>query len=79
MTKKTKPNLNERIVLFCIAKRIKQVDLEKAGYASKQTINQIWHNKRSPSSAFLERLVSDNEDLNARWLLTGTGNMIIND
>ncbi|MFV0329822.1 MAG: hypothetical protein ACK5KL_08400 [Dysgonomonas sp.] len=74
MRKKT--TINERIVFYCKANRIKQVDLERAGYASKQSINNIWHGRQKPACEFLERFISDNENLNARWLLSGIGNMM---
>lgn len=64
-------NINERIVTFCKAKRIKQVDLELGGCGSKQTVSHVWNNKRKPSADFLERLAILFEDLDTRWLLTG--------
>lgn len=63
--------INSRIVEYCKQKGIRQVDLEKAQYGSKQSINMIFNNKRKPNCTFLEKLVSDNEDLDARWLITG--------
>jgi len=54
----------------------RQVDLLTAGYAAKQTISNIWNEKSKPSCEFLETLISDNKDLNVRWLFTGSGNMI---
>jgi len=70
-------DINKRIVKFCIQKRIKKSFLTHSGYGSKQTIYHIWNGLRKPSCIFLEKLVDDNPDLNARWLLTGKGKMII--
>jgi len=67
--------INERIVYFCQTNRIKQSDLLKKGYASKQTINNIWHGRRKPTCDFLERFVSDHPELNVRWLISGEGKM----
>lgn len=68
--------INQRIVEYCKFKGKRQADLEKAKYASKQTLSAIWNEKSKPSSEFLERFVSDNKDLNARWLFSGEGKMI---
>ena len=70
-------SINERLVRFLDSKKIRQVDLLTAGYTSKQTINNVWHGRRKPSCEFLERLVKDYPDLNARWLFTGEGKMIL--
>lgn len=69
-------SLNKRFALYWKSKGKRQVDLEKAGYASKQTISNIWHGKRKPGCEFLERFVAENKDLNVRWLFTGIGEMI---
>lgn len=65
--------INNRIVYFCQEKGIKQVDLERNGYGSKQTINMIFQNKRKPNCDFLSKLIADNGELDARWLMTGEG------
>ncbi|NDV96025.1 hypothetical protein D0T84_14040 [Dysgonomonas sp. 521] len=72
----TEKIINEQIISYCKYKKIRQIDFEKAGYASKQTISNIWHGKQKPGCEFLERFISENKDLNARWLFTGIGEMI---
>lgn len=71
-------DINERIVLYLKTRRIRQIDLEKKGYGSKQTINNIWHNKRKPSIDFLINILNDDKELSSEWLLTGKGKMFIN-
>lgn len=69
-------SINQRIVEYAESKGIRQVDLIVAGYAAKQTISNIWHQKSKPSCEFFEKLIAANPDLNARWLFSGVGEMI---
>lgn len=69
-------NINQRLVFYCKSNRIKQVDLERLGIGSKQTINNIWHERYKPSCEFLELFIENETSINARWLMTGRGEMI---
>ncbi|SHE58623.1 hypothetical protein [Dysgonomonas macrotermitis] len=69
-------SINQRIVQYLESKGKRQIDLLIAGYASKQTISNIWNEKSKPSCEFFERLINDNKDLNVRWLFTGIGDML---
>ena len=67
--------INQRLTEYCGKRGIKQVDLVVAGYASKQTISWIWNGRTKPGCEFLERFIAKYTEINARWLLTGEGEM----
>lgn len=66
-------SLNQRISKICADKKVKQNDLVKQGFGSKQTIHGILTGKQKPNSQFLEDFINTYSDVNARWLLTGKG------
>lgn len=68
-------SINQRFVLYCTKKGIRQVDLVLANNAAKQTISYIWNGRTKPGCEFLEKFIADHSDLNARWLFTGEGDM----
>jgi hypothetical protein len=63
--------LNERISKICQEKKVKQNDLVKQGFGSKQTIHGILNGKQKPNTQFIESFLMTYKDVNARWLLTG--------
>jgi transcriptional regulator with XRE-family HTH domain len=69
--------LNERLSKICIEKKVKQLDLVKLGCGSKQTVNAIMNHKNKPSSQFLEAFLNGFKDINARWLITGEEEMLL--
>ena len=70
-------DINCRISDFCESKNILQTHLVVKGYGSKQTISFIFNGKQFPNYKFLHLLISDNLDLNANWLFTGNGEMLL--
>ncbi|MDR1459386.1 MAG: hypothetical protein LBI60_04155 [Bacteroidales bacterium] len=72
----TRETINQRIAIYWESKGKRQIDLFHSEYASKQTISSIWNSKTKPGYEFLERFISENKDLNTRWLFTGIGEMI---
>jgi transcriptional regulator with XRE-family HTH domain len=71
-------DITDRIIEFCNKKKIKQIELEKAGCGSKGTINNVFRKKNDPSSRFLEAFVKA-FPVDARWLLTGEEQIILED
>jgi hypothetical protein len=69
--------LNERISKVCKDKKVSQIHLVNLGCGSKQTVNSVLHGRQTPNSKFLEVFINDQKDINARWLLTGEEEMIL--
>lgn len=67
--------INQRLTEYCEKRGIKQVDLVLAGYASKQTVSWIWNGRTKPGCEFLEKFITEYKEIDARWLLTGEGQM----
>ncbi len=70
-------SVSERIKKLGEVKNFKQSDLIYHKIACKQTINTVWHGKSMPSYQFLESLLKLYPDINARWLITGIGDMYL--
>ena len=68
-------SVNKRISAVCEYKKLKQSDLVSEGFGSKQTVSFIFNEKQKPSTKFLEQFLKLFSDLNARWLITGDGEM----
>lgn len=71
--------ISDRIRTVCKTKRIKNIELVNAGCGSPQTISFVLNGKQHPSSAFLERFLRLLPDIDARWLITGQSNPIVED
>lgn len=72
-------SLNERISKICQDRKVKQNDLVKLGFGSKQTIHGILNGKQKPNSQFLEDFLKYFPDIDARWLITGEEHTILED
>lgn len=68
--------INNRISEFCKYKKFKQAHLVGAGLGSKQTISHIFLGRQLPNYEFLDGFLRLFPDLNARWLITGEGDML---
>jgi transcriptional regulator with XRE-family HTH domain len=64
-------DLTDRIIAYCEQKKIKQIELIDIGCGSKGTINNVFRKKNEPSARFIEAFLNGFRDINARWLLTG--------
>ena len=69
--------LSDRISKICTDRKIRQSDLVKLGCGSKQTISYIFTGKQNPSFQFLEIFLKSFSYVNARWLLTGEEDMLV--
>lgn len=68
-------SISNRISEVCKIKKIKNIDLVNLKCGSTQTVSFVLNNKVNPNSGFLSIFLMNNEDVNARWLLTGKGSM----
>lgn len=69
-------DLNERLITYFEFKNIKRSDLVKALGFSRQTIENIYNKRNSPSIAFLEKVFDLYNDINIEFLFTGKGNVV---
>lgn len=69
-------NINDRLIAVCKVKRIRQKELSDFKISSKQTISLVFNYKQKPSTSFIEKFLSKYEDINARWFMTGIGEML---
>lgn len=72
-------SISARVSVYCRLKKISQTELKTEGIGASQTISNIFNEKQQPSSEFLKRFLVLYNDINARWLLTGEGDMLIGD
>lgn len=71
--------MKERIQQFIDYKKISPGDLSNALDVQRSNISHILNGRNKPGAAFIEKFLLVYPDLNARWLLTGQGNMINDD
>lgn len=71
--------ITNRILKICELKKIRNNDLVKLGYGSKQTISNILNGKQNPGIQFIEKFLKEFSDINARWLMTGEVDHVIED
>lgn len=69
--------VSDRIRDICELKGYKQSHLVNLKLGSKQTISFIWNGKQDPNYEFLSGFTHHFPDVNARWLLTGEGEKIL--
>lgn len=67
---------HERLRLVLKRLKLAQTDLIKLGAGSSQTISNIFHGKQKPNYILLETLFGNYKNINARWLITGEGEML---
>jgi transcriptional regulator with XRE-family HTH domain len=72
-------SINTRILALCESKKLKQFDLVELGFGAKQTINNIFRSKQNPNFDFVLKILTHYKDIDARWLITGDGEMFAKD
>ncbi len=68
--------MKERIKEFIEYKGISAGDLANSLDVQRSNISHILNGRNKPGAALIEKLLLVFPDLNARWLLTGEGNMV---
>jgi len=68
--------MKDRIQQFIDYKGISAGDLSTALDVQRSNISHILNGRNKPGAAFIEKFLLVYPDLNARWLLTGQGDMI---
>lgn len=69
--------MKDRIQQFIDYKGITPGDLAAVLEVQRSNISHILNGRNKPGAAFIEKFLLSYPDLNARWLLTGEGEMII--
>ncbi len=72
-------SINSRLKAICDNKKIKNIDLVKLGCGSQQTVSFVLSGKNKPNSDFVEIFLRAYPDVNARWLLTGEEENLVED
>ena len=67
--------MKERIQKYMDFKNINAGELSVKLEVQRSNISHILNGRNKPSAAFIEKMLNVFPDLNARWLLTGEGNM----
>lgn len=68
--------MKDRIKKFIEAKGITAGELAAVLDVQRSNISHILNGRNKPGASFIERLLLEFPDLDARWLLTGEGNML---
>jgi len=68
--------MKNRIQQFIEFKGISPGDLAAALDVQRSNISHILNGRNKPGAAFIEKFLLTYPDLNARWLLTGQGEMV---
>ncbi len=68
--------MKDRIKQFIDYKGISAGDLASELDVQRSNISHILNGRNKPGAAFIEKFLLVFPDLNARWLLTGEGNMV---
>lgn len=69
--------MKERIKQYMDYKSISAGELSSTLEVQRSNISHILNGRNKPGASFIERLLKNFPDLNARWLLTGDGEMVI--
>lgn len=69
-------SINERLIKYCKTKGVKQKDLVSKIHISKDQISKWFGMVNQISVTGLVAFIKNFEEVNARWLMTGEGNMI---
>ena len=70
-------HIKDRFKEVCEVKKIRQVDLIKAGGNSRPTVSAAFTGRQKPNLELIQTLINLVPELNARWLFTGKGPMLI--
>lgn len=71
--------ISNRLKTICDNKKIKNIDLVNLGCGSQQTISFVLNGKTKPNTQFLEIFLKAYPDVSARWLLTGEGDILLDE
>ena len=67
--------MKDRIKAYMDYKGVSAGDLASLLDVQRSNISHILNGRNKPGALFIEKLLNSFPDLNARWLLTGQGNM----
>ncbi len=70
--------MKDRIKKYMDYKEISAGELANLLEVQRSNISHVLNGRNMPGAAFIEKLLINFPDLNARWLLTGVGEMIMN-
>ena len=70
--------MKDRIKQYIDYKSISAGELSSLLDVQRSNISHILNGRNKPGAAFIEKMLLSFPDLNARWLLTGVGDMIEN-
>ncbi len=70
--------MKDRIKQYMDYKSISAGELSSRLDVQRSNISHILNGRNKPGASFIEKLLINFPDLNARWLLTGSGEMIEN-
>jgi transcriptional regulator with XRE-family HTH domain len=71
--------MKDRIKKYMEHKNISAGELSALLEVQRSNISHILNGRNMPGAAFIEKLLISFPDINARWLLTGVGEMIAGD
>lgn len=70
--------MKERIKQFMDYKALNAADLADTIGVQRSNVSHVVNGRNNPSSSFIEKLLLTFPELNARWLITGEGDMVSN-
>ena len=68
--------MKERIKQFMDYKALNAADLADTIGVQRSNVSHVVNGRNNPSSSFIEKLLLTFPELNARWLITGEGEMV---
>lgn len=68
--------MKERIKQFMDYKALNAADLADTIGVQRSNVSHVVNGRNNPSSTFIEKLLLTFPELNARWLITGEGEMV---
>lgn len=71
--------MKDRIQQIIDYKGISAGDMAEKLDVQRSNISHILNGRNNPGAVFIEKLLQAFPDINARWLLTGEGPMVLND
>lgn len=70
--------MKDRIKEYMDYKSITAGELASVLEVQRSNISHVLNGRNKPGASFIEKLLISFPDINARWLLTGEGEMVIN-
>jgi transcriptional regulator with XRE-family HTH domain len=71
--------MRERLKQFMDYKMLNAAELADQIGVQRSSVSHVINGRNNPSSSFIEKLLLNYPDLNARWLITGEGKMLQSD